>query len=42
METSHVLFIKTEEVDEKEDVSAQQPHISAEETSNIEHVKLER
>jgi hypothetical protein len=42
METSQVLFIKTEEVDEKEDVSAQQPHNSAEETPNIELVKSER
>jgi hypothetical protein len=41
METSQV-FIKTEEVDEKEYVSAQQPHISAEETPNIDLVKSER
>jgi hypothetical protein len=40
METSKV-FIKTEEVDEKEDVSVQQPHIS-EETPYIELVKSER
>jgi hypothetical protein len=42
MKTSQVLLIKTEEVDEKEDVSSQQPQISAEETPNIEHVKSER
>jgi hypothetical protein len=42
METSQVLCIKTEEVDEKEDVSSQQPQISAEETPNIELVKSER
>jgi hypothetical protein len=41
METSQV-FIKTEEVDEKGDVSAQQPHISAEEAPNMEIVKSER
>jgi hypothetical protein len=34
--------IKTEEVDEKEDVSAHQPHTSAEETPNIDLVKSER
>jgi hypothetical protein len=34
-------FIKTEEVDEKEDVSAPQPHIS-DETPYIELVKSER
>ncbi len=42
METSQVLFIKTEEVDEKEDVSSQQPHFAVEETPNIELVKSER
>jgi hypothetical protein len=40
MGTSQV-FIKNEEVDEKEDVSAQQPHIS-EETPYIELAKSER
>ena len=34
-------FIKTEEVDEKEDVSTKQPHIS-DKTPNIELVKSER
>ncbi len=36
------VSIKTEQVDEKEDVSAQQPHISAEETPYVELVKSER
>jgi hypothetical protein len=36
------VSIKTEEVDEKEDISAQQPHISAEETPNTDLVKSER
>jgi hypothetical protein len=40
METPQA-FNKTEEVDEKEDFSAQQPHIS-EETPHIELVKSER
>jgi hypothetical protein len=34
-------FIKTEDVDEKEDVSTKQPHIS-DETPYIELVKSER
>jgi hypothetical protein len=40
MGTSQV-FIKTEGVDEKEDVSVQEPHIS-DETPYIELVKSER
>jgi|688.fasta_scaffold763606_1 hypothetical protein len=37
-----IQVIKTKEVDEKEDVSAQQPHISEEETPNTDLVKSER
>jgi hypothetical protein len=41
MGTSQV-FIKIEEVDEKEDVSAQEPEDISEETPYIELVKSER